>query len=449
MRRPAPFQSILLDASLSRRRFLVRGAAVGAALGAKIVLPPGVQAATGTTDSAVIAAQKVADWDVPNGHFYTQTVADDAPADAGFVVSDSGAIRLWRDYKDLGGPAQFGFPISARYDSGGIMYQATQAAVLRWNTGADYTDVFPIFSALSELQYDDWLEARGVPRTSTALLEDPELAVETRLSWLTNPLLRRAFMEPNEATGMMRFGPPMGEPERFGPYLAQRFEKAVLQLWLDDVPGQPAAGTVSLIQTGTLLAEAGLIPEEALQPQAPPAPRPVPQTLPGTGQAPAVSVVTPGFGKYLVVSLSRQWWYAYQDGQHQYLGASGIRSLHDAGQIIGAHTCNHPSLPSLNRLAMMAELSDCKHQIESIIGVPVRYLAYPNGAVNQAVLDATAEAGYRAAFTTRSSATLRPEQPLMLPRIRYDVGEGAGAVARRIRAAPRVALSSVGSRGEQ
>jgi peptidoglycan/xylan/chitin deacetylase (PgdA/CDA1 family) len=140
---------------------------------------------------------------------------------------------------------------------------------------------------------------------------------------------------------------------------------------------------------------------------------------------------------------------SYQDGQHQYLGASGIRALHDAGQIIGAHTCNHPSLPSLNRLAMMAELSDCKHQIESIIGVPVRYLAYPNGAVNQAVLDATAEAGYRAAFTTRSSATLRPEQPLMLPRIRYDVGEGAGAVARRIRAAPRAALSSVGSRGEQ
>jgi peptidoglycan/xylan/chitin deacetylase (PgdA/CDA1 family) len=125
---------------------------------------------------------------------------------------------------------------------------------------------------------------------------------------------------------------------------------------------------------------------------------------------------------------------AYQDGRHQYMGAAGIRALHDAGQIIGAHTCNHPSLPSLSPVAMMAELSDCKHQVENIIGVPVRYFAYPNGAVNQSVLDATAQAGYRAAFTTRPSATLRPDQPLLLPRIRYDANEGAAAVARRIQA---------------
>jgi peptidoglycan/xylan/chitin deacetylase (PgdA/CDA1 family) len=126
---------------------------------------------------------------------------------------------------------------------------------------------------------------------------------------------------------------------------------------------------------------------------------------------------------------------AYQDGHHQYLGASGIRALHDAGQIVGAHTCNHPSLTSLGSLAMMAELSDCKHQIEDIIGVPVRYFAYPNGAVNQVVLDATAQAGYRAAFTTRPSVTLRPDQPLLLPRIHYDPGEAVSTVVLRIRAA--------------
>jgi peptidoglycan/xylan/chitin deacetylase (PgdA/CDA1 family) len=126
---------------------------------------------------------------------------------------------------------------------------------------------------------------------------------------------------------------------------------------------------------------------------------------------------------------------AFQDGHHQYLGGPGIRALHDAGQIIGAHTCNHPSLTLLGNLAMMAELSDCKHQIENIIGVPVRYLAYPNGAVNPAVLAATAQAGYRAAFTTRASVTLQPEQPLLLPRIRYDTGEGVAAVVGRLRAA--------------
>jgi peptidoglycan/xylan/chitin deacetylase (PgdA/CDA1 family) len=126
---------------------------------------------------------------------------------------------------------------------------------------------------------------------------------------------------------------------------------------------------------------------------------------------------------------------AYQDGYHQYLGAPGIRAVHDAGQIVGAHTCNHPSLPSLARLAMLAELGDCKVQIEDIIGVPVRYLAYPNGAVNQAVLDATAQVGYRAAFTTRVAGTLGANQPLLLPRIHYDVGEGVAAIVERIRSA--------------
>jgi peptidoglycan/xylan/chitin deacetylase (PgdA/CDA1 family) len=86
-------------------------------------------------------------------------------------------------------------------------------------------------------------------------------------------------------------------------------------------------------------------------------------------------------------------------------------------------------------MSMLAELSDCKHMVEDIIGVPVRYVAYPNGATNPAVLDATTEAGYRAAFTTRLSATLRPDQPLLLPRIHYDIAEGASAVVRRIRAA--------------
>ncbi len=127
---------------------------------------------------------------------------------------------------------------------------------------------------------------------------------------------------------------------------------------------------------------------------------------------------------------------SFADGHHQYMGPAGIRALHDAGQIVGAHTCNHPSLPSLSGVAMMAELGDCKHLIENIIGVPVRYLAYPNGALNQVVLDATAQSGYRAAFTTRPSKTLRPDQPLLFPRIRYDVGEPVSAVVRRIRTAP-------------
>jgi peptidoglycan/xylan/chitin deacetylase (PgdA/CDA1 family) len=127
---------------------------------------------------------------------------------------------------------------------------------------------------------------------------------------------------------------------------------------------------------------------------------------------------------------------AFHDGHHQYLDAAGIRALHDAGHIVGAHTCNHPSLTVLSLVALNAELA-CRQQIEDIVRVPVRYLAYPNGAVNQTVLDATAQAGYRAAFTTRPATLLRADQPLLLPRIRYDPTEALSAIVGRLRSAAR------------
>jgi peptidoglycan/xylan/chitin deacetylase (PgdA/CDA1 family) len=131
----------------------------------------------------------------------------------------------------------------------------------------------------------------------------------------------------------------------------------------------------------------------------------------------------------------------FQDGVHQYMDDAGIRALQSAGQIVGAHTCHHATLTLLAPLPMMAELAECKRQIENIIGAPVRYLAYPNGAVNQSVLAAVTEAGYRAAFTTRASALLRPDQPLLLPRIEYIPSESSAAVANRVLSAG-VRLSS-------
>jgi peptidoglycan/xylan/chitin deacetylase (PgdA/CDA1 family) len=122
----------------------------------------------------------------------------------------------------------------------------------------------------------------------------------------------------------------------------------------------------------------------------------------------------------------------FQDGVHQYMDDADIRALQSAGQIVGAHTCHHATLTLLAPIPMMAELAECKRQIENIIGAPVRYLAFPNGAVNQSVLAGVTQAGYRAAFTTRASALLRPDQPLLLPRIEYTPNESSAAVARRL-----------------
>ena len=224
-------------------------------------------------------------------------------------------VPFWREYRGLGGPAELGFPLSARFVEGGNVYQALQAGILRRSAATELVDLHPVLLAMSELGLDEWLLQRGVPATAEALRDDPNLPLDTRLAWLTHPALRAVYLDGGEEEARRRFGLPMGEPVRFGPFLTQRFERGALQLWLDRVPGQPAPGTVTSVQVGVLLREAGLIPEPALAAVAPPAPRPVvqaprPQVVPVV-QGPGA----PGGGKQVVVSLGRQWWWAYQNGE--------------------------------------------------------------------------------------------------------------------------------------
>ena len=137
--------------------------------------------------------------------------------------------------------------------------------------------------------------------------------------------------------------------------------------------------------------------------------------------APAVFFVMPGFA----------------DGVHRYMTARELRALADAGMEVGAHTCNHANLPALARAnagAFLAELVDCRRLLERTIGRPVRYLAYPYGAVDAEVLRGVARAGYRAAFTTRPATLLPAGAPLLLPRVLVDVSAGAWPVVERLRA---------------
>ncbi|HEX2034992.1 MAG TPA: L,D-transpeptidase, partial [Chloroflexota bacterium] len=297
--------------------------ALGAAAGlAAVVGHPWPLPAALAQEGSRGAQEQVPDWDVPQGHFYTQTSPPDAPADSGYLVSDADGVPFWQEYRALGGPAQLGFPISSRYDADGAVYQAMQRGVLRWQGDGSPVELEPVFARLATLGFDDWLLGRGIPATAAPLAEDPELAEATRLSWLTHPQLRGAYFAGGEVVARRRFGLPMSEAERFGPYLAQRFDRAVLQLWLDEVPGQPGPGTVAAVNAGDLLWEAGLIPVPAVQPQPAPAPRPVVQ-VPQPAAVPAAvpaAPAAPGGGKQILVSLGGQWWYAYQDGELVYNG---------------------------------------------------------------------------------------------------------------------------------
>jgi len=287
------------------RRRLLTAATVAAPLARTALQLPIARADTS-------AANAISDWDVPDGHFYTQTAAADSGADAGYLVSNEAGLAFWRDFKALGGPTMLGFPVSARWESDGETYQATEAALLHWDGATGAARVYPVFQLFTEYGMDDWMEAQGIPPAAPELRGGQPVPVFVRHGWLTNPTLRSAYWAAYDVEGPRRFGLPMGEPMRFGPYVAQRFENAVLQLWLDDVTGQPEPGTIALVQVGDLLRRAAMIPEPALAPQAPPAPRPRPAAIvPSIAGAAPVSTER---GQHIIVSLSRQWFFAYEDG---------------------------------------------------------------------------------------------------------------------------------------
>lgn len=309
---------------LSRRGLIARVAgAAGTALSAAGPHALGASLAVRAALAQAPGAEP-ADWDVPEGHFYSQTAPPEAPAGTGFVVADADGVGFWRDYQALGGPGTLGYPLSTRYEADGITYQAFQAGLLRWDADAGRTELAPVFARLAELNAEDWAAAQGIPTAAPQLREAPQLPFDARAPWLTNPTLRDAYVALGGADDSGLLGLPMSEPQRFGPYLAQRFEGGVLQLWLEDLPQQPDPGTISLIQSGDLLKAAGLIPEAALVPQPAPAPAPqvaVPVAPAVAAPAPAAPAAVSGQGKSVVVSLGQQWWYAYQDGALVYSSA--------------------------------------------------------------------------------------------------------------------------------
>jgi hypothetical protein len=159
-----------------------------------------------------------------------------------------------------------------------------------------------VFEQFTQQGRDDLLEIAGVPRprpgdTSLSFADD----AERRMGWVTEPrFLARFFFDPvtqspfeSQDQAWDFFGLPQTAPERpvyyrekangkFGaplylPYVAQRFQKGGLQLFLADVPLDPTIvpgdgrkGCLALTAVGRLARRLGagtIIPSLATQPE--------------------------------------------------------------------------------------------------------------------------------------------------------------------------------------
>jgi len=251
---------------IGRRRVL--------ALGAASALLPVLAGAATTVPAAADSTATVPDYDFPieNGRHYPQASDESG---RGYEVRNVGGAAWWDSYRGLGGLPVLGPPRSATFAANGFEYQALRYGLLQWKAGEGRVVLANALEIMDRAGHTDWLyAARQVPRPiehdgSTSF----QHAVEIRTGWLTDDAIRGVFESNPDPIGRLvwtadhsrdRWGLPMSRPERLGPFVAQRFQRGVLQHWIDEVEGLPAPGSVTAVLLDEVLRDAGVMPEAAL-----------------------------------------------------------------------------------------------------------------------------------------------------------------------------------------
>ncbi|AOP36000.1 polysaccharide deacetylase [Leptospira tipperaryensis] len=121
-------------------------------------------------------------------------------------------------------------------------------------------------------------------------------------------------------------------------------------------------------------------------------------------------------------------------GNGEYLEWSEIREL--AGNPlfeIGSHTYSHPwnpkdnlvtwvdhKVPNKGKKEALFELKESKKILESKLGIPINYLAWPCGWYNEKLVQLAKQSGYKALLTTEEGANQPGADPLHIKRIFID-----------------------------
>jgi peptidoglycan/xylan/chitin deacetylase (PgdA/CDA1 family) len=98
-----------------------------------------------------------------------------------------------------------------------------------------------------------------------------------------------------------------------------------------------------------------------------------------------------------------------------------LREARSAGVTIGSHSVNHYRLDSVELPVADLELTQSKSDIEERLGEDCTFFCYPNGSFNEAVVERTRNAGYKAAVTTQNGLNSAGENLYTLKRFAFPV----------------------------
>lgn len=219
------------------------------------------------------AGSRGLDYDIPNGHFYTQGNGKPLGTDgAGFAVTNDGGVRFWDEFRRLGGVQGVGYPISQRFTWNGFTCQVMQRGVLQWRPEVGQAWLVNVFDQMHDAGKDDWLQnVRSTPRPLDASFDAGkswEQVVAGRLALLdANPAIKRQYYAVSDP--MTFYGLPTSRVIDMGNHYAIRLQRAVIQQWKADVPWA-RAGQVTVANGGDVSREVGLFDQSILVPSAAP-----------------------------------------------------------------------------------------------------------------------------------------------------------------------------------
>lgn len=107
--------------------------------------------------------------------------------------------------------------------------------------------------------------------------------------------------------------------------------------------------------------------------------------------------------------------------QIEIMSSAHLKELSQKGCEMGGHTKTHPNLTQISPPEQKEELRLGRIELEQQLDCPIDIIAYPYGAFNEEVKQATQEAGYVAALTTQLGYLTKNSDHLAIPRFPTNI----------------------------
>jgi len=131
--------------------------------------------------------------------------------------------------------------------------------------------------------------------------------------------------------------------------------------------------------------------------------------LTGEGALAGFSIITDRISETEEQRQREEWDYTYPG---DYLIWPEVESLLGSGMTIVSHSRTHPLLTTLHGPKLTREVSGSRDMLQTRLGEPISFFAYPRGDYNQSVMDAVMAGGYEAAVSSDDGIN-RPGQNLL------------------------------------